>query len=313
MAEEFLDEASSLSLEDKMDMWHNGTRGFNVPACGEPKLIAAHKICTKKGYTKEASILADEANKRGIQLGQPAVKQQPDYKTNFLNLPNTITIADFTKDDLKAIRDNDQDHIFIRSTGVDGCLKEVLIKLIYAMLLKQNDVILQIKDNICKIAGISESELRDVITKIIADKNILNKITENVNSIDESLNEGIEKHNELNPKLWNKDNTLKAEVKEKIMQIVDDFCKSLSEDEIKFNLKDVKLVGSNCSYNYNKDSDLDVHLVFDLDIYNDDEKQSMAELIYDYARKLWNSNRTIYFYDIPVELYVETNNTKQLN
>lgn len=47
------------------------------------------------------------------------------------------------------------------------------------------------------------------------------------------------------------------------MQIVDDFCEDLENDEIKFNLKDVKLVGSNCSYNYNDRSDLDIHLVME--------------------------------------------------
>ena len=77
------------------------------------------------------------------------------------------------------------------------------------------------------------------------------------------LEEDIEKHDTLNPVLWNEDGTLKPEVKEKIDEIVKDFLDGLAEDGIKINVKDVKLVGSNCSYNYTKDSDLDIHIVAD--------------------------------------------------
>ena len=77
------------------------------------------------------------------------------------------------------------------------------------------------------------------------------------------LEEDIEKHDTLNPKLWNSDNTLKKEVREAILRIVDDFVSKLKEDEIKLELKDIKLVGSNCSYNYTDKSDLDIHLVAD--------------------------------------------------
>lgn len=127
------------------------------------------------------------------------------------------------------------------------------------------------------------------------------------------LEENIEKHDTLNPKLWDEDKTLKEEVIKKIHDIVDEFTKGLDEKEIKYKLDDIKIVGSNCSYNYTKNSDLDVHLVFDLNIYDDTEKQEMAELIYDYARGAWNKNHTITFYGIPVEIYIETNNTEDLN
>jgi hypothetical protein len=128
------------------------------------------------------------------------------------------------------------------------------------------------------------------------------------------VDESPEKHQTLNGKLWNiEDNTLKPEVKEKINAIVKDFCDGLDDNEVKYKLADVRLVGSNCSYNYTDRSDLDIHIVFDLGIYDDKEKEQMAETIYNYARNLWGKTHSVKFYDIPVEVFVETNNTVDLN
>ena len=134
------------------------------------------------------------------------------------------------------------------------------------------------------------------------------------NIISTQLEEAPEKHDTLNPKLWDiEKNELKPEVSDKVLEIAKDFTDELDEDEVKYKLLDIKLVGSNCSYNYNKASDLDVHLVFDLSIYDDDEKEKMAELLYNYARSLWNKNHTVEFYGIPVEIYVETENSEDKN
>ena len=125
------------------------------------------------------------------------------------------------------------------------------------------------------------------------------------------LNETVEKHETLNPKLWNEDGTLKEEVREKIMEIVNDFLEGLADDEIKFNLKDIKLVGSNCSYNYNDKSDLDIHLVADTKSLNCPD--NLYPLLYSAYRSLYNKNRDIDFYGIPVEIFVETDDTEQMN
>lgn len=129
---------------------------------------------------------------------------------------------------------------------------------------------------------------------------------------DESaLEEDIEKHDTLNPKLWNEDSTLKPEVEEKINLIVEDFLKNLEEDGIKINVKDIKLVGSNCSYNYTKDSDLDVHIVADTKSLKCPD--NLYPLLYSAYRSIWNKNHNIEFYGIPVELFVETDDTVDMN
>ena len=122
-------------------------------------------------------------------------------------------------------------------------------------------------------------------------------------SLNSSLDENIEKHDELNPKLWNEDHTLKKEVKDKINQIVDQFLGSLEEDEIKIKVKDIRLVGSNCSYNYNDQSDLDIHIIADTDGLECPEKH--LSKLYSAYRSIFNKNFDIDFYGIPVEIYVE--------
>lgn len=118
-----------------------------------------------------------------------------------------------------------------------------------------------------------------------------------------NLSEDIEKHKTLNPKLWNEDNTLKEEVRDKIKEIVDEFTNGLKQDGIKFDIKDIRLVGSNCSFNYTKDSDLDVHIIMKEDSL--DCPYNLYPLIYSSYRSIFNKDLNIDFYGIPVEIYVE--------
>lgn len=119
-----------------------------------------------------------------------------------------------------------------------------------------------------------------------------------------NIREDIEKHDALNPKLWDESGNLKPEVREKILEIAKEFTDGLKEDGIKFDLKDIRLVGSNCSYNYTDKSDLDVHLIMDTDSLECPD--DLYPLLYSAYRSLFNGKLDIDFYGIPVELYVET-------
>ena len=129
----------------------------------------------------------------------------------------------------------------------------------------------------------------------------------NLNSLLEDFyEEDIEKHDELNPKLFDGDK-LKPEVVEKINEIVDTFLDSLAEDNIKIDVEDIILVGSNVSYNYTKDSDLDIHILANLD--NLECPDNLYSLLYSAYKSLFNKKMDINFYGIPVEVYVETDDT----
>ena len=125
------------------------------------------------------------------------------------------------------------------------------------------------------------------------------------------IDEKAEKHDTLNPKLWDEGNNLKPEVREKILEIVKEFTDGLEDDEIKFKVNDIVLVGSNCSYNYNDKSDLDIHIRMDTKSLKCPD--NLYPLLYSAYRSLFNNKLDIDFYGIPVEIYVETDDTEQLN
>lgn len=122
------------------------------------------------------------------------------------------------------------------------------------------------------------------------------------------LKEEIVKNNGLNSLLFN-NNKLLSEVREKLENISDNFIESLKENEIRVKLKDIVLVGSNASYNYSKDSDIDLHIIVDGSIYNDEEKKDLLNKIYNAYKTIWNSKYDININEIPVELYVELDST----
>lgn len=111
----------------------------------------------------------------------------------------------------------------------------------------------------------------------------------------------IEVHDQLNPKIWN-GTELKQDVKEDIINIVN---KYVEESEIltQEDIIDVELLGSNASYNYTDNSDLDIHLVVNMDAMTCDPE--LMQLACNSERSLFNKHFDITIKGIPVELYVE--------
>jgi hypothetical protein len=105
----------------------------------------------------------------------------------------------------------------------------------------------------------------------------------------------------LVPEVWDNEK-LKPEVREKLLEIAQDFFESLDLPE-GTQLKDIKLTGSLANYNWSKFSDFDLHLVLDFSEIDDDE-----EFVRNYfmAKKgIWNDAHDINIYNFPVEVYVE--------
>jgi len=132
-------------------------------------------------------------------------------------------------------------------------------------------------------------------------------MTDQLEGKSDQLDEDIEKHETLNPKLFNEDEKLKDEVLDKINLIVEYFLSDLEEDGIKIDVEDIILVGSNVSYNYTKDSDLDIHIIANTDDL--DCPDDLYPLLYGAYKSLFNRKMDISFYGIPVEVYVETDDT----
>lgn len=138
----------------------------------------------------------------------------------------------------------------------------------------------------------------DALAQMIDQVQQSNKIT---------LIEAVEKHAKLNSKLFTKDEALKETVRKKMLEIVDEFLDNLKEQNIEIKVKDILLVGSNANYNYTKDSDIDLHII--ADTKNMKYEMEIANALYSAYRTLFNKNLDINIYDIPLELYVEVENT----
>lgn len=119
--------------------------------------------------------------------------------------------------------------------------------------------------------------------------------------INKNLKESLEFHSKLNNKIWN-GFKLKEKVHDALYKIADVFTRSLEMPNLE--LEDVVITGSLCNYNYNKNSDIDLHLVVDF------EKLGITPE--DFVQKYFNAKKTefntkhdIKVYGYPVELYVE--------
>lgn len=126
-----------------------------------------------------------------------------------------------------------------------------------------------------------------------------------------ALAEAVEKHNSLNPKLFTKEETLKDKVRDKMLEIVDEFLADLREQDIKIKVDDILFIGSNASYNYNKDSDIDLHILTNVKATK--YSSEVADALYSAYRSLFNKNLDIEFFGIPLEIFVETENSSRVS
>jgi hypothetical protein len=112
---------------------------------------------------------------------------------------------------------------------------------------------------------------------------------------------GFKIQDELNPKIWDKDQKMKSDVKKNLLKIADDYFGSLDLTEV--DIEDVTITGSLANYNWSKYSDVDLHIVID---YNDLPMD--MELVQDFLKSKssnWNKEHDVKIYGYDVELYVQ--------
>lgn len=108
----------------------------------------------------------------------------------------------------------------------------------------------------------------------------------------------------LNQEIFNGD-ILNPEVREKLLEISDLFLKTVCENsQICINPVDIVIVGSNASYNYSKNSDLDLHIVVNFETIpaNPDE---LIQSYYNAEKSNFNDKYDFKIHGIKVEVYVE--------
>ena len=103
------------------------------------------------------------------------------------------------------------------------------------------------------------------------------------------LNEKLEKHDNLNPKLWDSNNKLHPEVKTRIEEIINQF---ISTIDVPLFIVDTRIVGSQASYNYTQYSDLDIHIVANFDLI--DASNEILQLLYNALKTKFPHNDALF-------------------
>ena len=114
------------------------------------------------------------------------------------------------------------------------------------------------------------------------------------------INEKLEIHNTLNRKLFSDDDKLYPQVRQKIFDIVEKF---IEYSELDINVADIQLVGSNASFNYTNDSDLDVHIISNFDLIQ--APKEILQSLYNAKKTQFNDKFNITIRGIKVEMYVQ--------
>jgi hypothetical protein len=118
-------------------------------------------------------------------------------------------------------------------------------------------------------------------------------------SFNEWLNEKVEYHKELCPKIW-KDSQMDPEVRKDLLEIAKDFWSSL---KLEIPVVDIQLTGSLANYNWNDQSDLDVHVI--IDFSQIDDNLELVRKALDGQRFMWNQRHPVVLKDHDVECYVQ--------
>jgi hypothetical protein len=112
-----------------------------------------------------------------------------------------------------------------------------------------------------------------------------------------NLADAVKFNDRLNPRLWDASEHLHPEVRDRLLEIAEDFKEFLGIKDL--DLKDITVSGSNAAYTYTPNSDIDLHLVVDMP-----DNEVYREL-FDAKKFQYNEQHNITIGGYDVELYVQ--------
>jgi predicted nucleotidyltransferase len=104
----------------------------------------------------------------------------------------------------------------------------------------------------------------------------------------------------LEPNLWDENQNLRPEIRLKLLKIANDFYKST---DFKSQIVDILLLGSTINYNWTPESDIDIHIVIDVQKEGLDVEHFRKTL--DCLGSQWNKEHDIEIHGHPVETYLQ--------
>ena len=120
-------------------------------------------------------------------------------------------------------------------------------------------------------------------------------------NINENLDfSGFKMNKTLNNIIWDNNKLMKSNISDALLKIAKDYFISL---KLSLPVKDITMTGSLANYNWSKYSDIDLHIVVDLNKYGED-KEFVKGLIDSKSRE-WNDKHDITIKGYEVEVYVQ--------
>lgn len=143
------------------------------------------------------------------------------------------------------------------------------------------------KFNIKKPQFWSTNDVSDVLREIVEPDNV-----------DTS---SIQMHDTLSPLIWDENNHLKPDIRKALLMNAKRFIEFADVEKLKFD--DIILVGSMTNYNYNENSDLDVHIVLNFNQISNNEE--IVNEFLKLKKSIWNDTLPIQVKGHDVEMYFQ--------
>ena len=151
-------------------------------------------------------------------------------------------------------------------------------------------------------------------------KNLVDELLELSDpEVDKKIIKSFELKDHLCPEIFEKDNTgqyvMKKEIIDKLIEITDSFIDFTGVD---FFVHDVILIGSLANYNWSEYSDVDLHILVDMNEMNDGTEKStvltdIVKEFFDAKKDVWNKKNDIKIKNFDVELYVQDINEEHVS
>jgi hypothetical protein len=141
--------------------------------------------------------------------------------------------------------------------------------------------------------------MNKIIKKLLRESvlidNILREITDDLDF------SGFKVKDKLNSDIWVDENTVDPEISETLIQIARDYYDTLGINDIP--IIDITFTGSLANYNWSKYSDIDVHIIVNLDKL--DERKDLFKDLIDSKTRAWNDTHKVTVKGFDVELYIQ--------
>jgi len=111
----------------------------------------------------------------------------------------------------------------------------------------------------------------------------------------------IQMHDTLSPLIWETDEVIKSDVRKTLLMNAKRFIEFCDAENLKFN--DIILTGSMANYNYNENSDLDIHVILDFNQISEN-KQFVGDF-FKLKKQLWADKLPIQIKGHDVEMYFQ--------